>query len=230
MKSSFFILFIPLLFLSSCKKKEENVTVVFSLKNLTGKTTKNRAYSINDTAYRILFSNFEYIDFDNNTTLVKEVFLFHSTNKGFTFKAPKGNFKAFKFYFGVDKTINNTLPINYPATNPLSIENGMYWDMLKYRFLVVEGNIDNSPTKDQIPTSPFSMHLGSDTLYTEIPVLNIPKNGNTLQVEIDMCNLFILDNDVFEISNFSNHSTTAEIPKAISIKNNWINGISTKIE
>ncbi|HQG38185.1 MAG TPA: hypothetical protein PLK15_03585 [Chitinophagales bacterium] len=229
MKKNLFFLFIAFLFISSCKK-EDTITIVFNLKNLTGKTDKNRAYSINDTAYRILFSNFEFIDYNNHSTLVKEVFLFHSTDKGFTFKMPKGNFKSFKFYFGLDKATNNSIPMNFPAKNPLSVENGMYWDMLKYRFLVVEGNIDNSPTKDQTPTLPFSMHLGSDTLYSEIPVANLPQKGKTLQVNIDMRNLFVLDSTTFEISNFSNHSTSAEIPKAISIKNNWINGITTSIE
>lgn len=158
------------------------------------------------------------------------MFLFRSTHKGFTFKMPKGNFKTFKFYFGLDAATNNSIPMNFPASNPLSVESGMYWDMLKYRFLVVEGNIDNSPAKNQPPASPFSMHLGSDTLYTEIPVAVIPKNGKTVHISIDMRNLFVLDTDVFEISNFSNHSTTAELPKAISIKNNWINGITTTIE
>ncbi|HRB19658.1 MAG TPA: hypothetical protein PKZ14_06210, partial [Chitinophagales bacterium] len=57
----------------------------------------------------------------------------------------------------------------------------------------------------------------------------IPKNGTTLLCQFNLDSLFILDKEPFQITNFSNHSEPSEIPKAIEIKNSFINSFSSKL-
>lgn len=217
-------------FLFTACKKDDTVNVLFNFQNLQGTTAKGRAYVIDPAKNKLLFSNFEYVDAEGNVKLVKDAFLLKSSDNGFSFKVPSGSFSSFKFYFGLDKATNNAVPMSFPASSPLSVESGMYWDMLKYRFLIVEGDIDNSSTKDQTPAAPFSMHLGTDTMYAEIPVTGgVPMGGSTLQINLDMSKLFVLDEDTFEISNFSNHSSPSEIPNGVAIRNSFVNGISATV-
>ncbi|MFN8296477.1 MAG: MbnP family protein [Chitinophagales bacterium] len=215
------------LFLFSCKK-EKTTTVQFVV-NSSGKTPNGRNYSIDATKTRILFSNFKLITSTGSEVMVKDVFLYKTTDNSFSFKMPEGNFTGFRFSYGLDSSVNNTNPMSYPASSPLSVETSLYWDMLKYRFSVIEASIDNSPGKNQPPNSPFSMHLGSDTLYTVINSNVIPFNGSIVNIELDMDKLFVLDTDPFQIINFSNHSEPSEIARAVAIKNSFVNGIKTTL-
>ncbi len=223
-----FILIVFVFLLFSCKK-EDQVKVQFQIKS-TGKTPNGRNYSIDASKTKIFFSNFKFMDISGNEAMVKDVFLYQTlNNNNFNFVMPEGNFTSFKFSYGLDKTTNNFVPMSFPASSPLSVEEGMYWDMLKYRFSIIEANIDNSVTKDQAPNSPFSMHLGSDTLYAEVNVSNLPYKGSTLNIELDMDKLFVLDEDPFQIINFSNHSEPSEIARAVAIKNSFVSGIQTTL-
>ena len=211
----------------SCKK-EDKVKVQFTVKS-TGKTTNGRNYKIDASKTKILFSNFKLIDTVGNEVMLKDVFLYKNNNNKFTIDVPEGNYTAFKFSYGLDTALNNSNPMSYPASHPLSVEEGLYWDMLKYRFSIVEASIDNSPAKNQAPNSPFSMHLGSDTLYTQITTTNIPFKGSTVNIELDMDKLFVLDTDPFQLINFSNHSEPSEIVRAVAIRNSFISGIKVSI-
>ncbi len=225
-KALLIIIFSFLIF--SCKK-EEVTTVRFSIKS-TGLTTNGRSYTIDDSRTKIFFSNFKLFTSNGSEILVKDVFLYKtSKNNFFTFNMPDGEITGFKFSYGLDRAVNNTVPMSYSSSSPLSVEEGMYWDMIKYRFSVIEANIDNSPGKNQPPNSPFSMHLGSDTLYTVINSSVIPFNGSTVNIELDMDKLFVLDSDPFQIINFSNHSEPSEIDRAVAIKNSFVNGINIRL-
>ena len=228
MKKKWILILISICFILSCKKENDKVNVVFTIKS-TNKTANGRSYKIDDSKTRIFFSNFKYSDSSGAETVVKDVFLYKTNNNSFSFNFPKGNYTSFRFSFGLDKTTNNFVPMTFPASSPLSVEEGMYWDMLKYRFLIIEADIDDSSTKDQLPDSPFSMHLGTDTLYTEINVTDLPIKGSTLEIELDLDKLFVLDTDPFQIANFSNHCAPSEISRAVDIKNNFVPGIKTSV-
>ena len=214
--------------ISSCKKQDSDVLVEFTFKS-TNKTAYGRPYKLNTADMRILFSNFGFRDSADKLVLVKDIFLYKNDNASFRFTVPEGKFSSFQFSFGLDKVQNASIPSSFEASHPLSVESGLHWDMLKYRFIVIEGFVDNSPTKNQTPSSPFSMHLGSDTLYQMINVMGIPSKGSKLNIEMDMDKLFVLDGDPFQITNFSIHSEPSGIPKAIAIKNSFISGLITTI-
>lgn len=229
MNKNLILLCLCVSFIFSCKKNnDDKVNVVFTIKS-TNKTANGRSYKIDDSKTKIFFSNFKYIDSVGAETLVKDVFLYKTDNNNFSFDLPKGTYSSFRFSFGLDKTTNNFVPMSFPASSPLSVEEGMYWDMLKYRFLIIGADIDDSPTKDQLADSPFSMHLGTDTMYAEINVTSLPTKGSTLEIELDMDKLFVLDTDPFLISNFSNHSEPSEISRGVAIKNSFVSGIKTSV-
>ena len=228
MKSAIFLLFAICVISTSCKKEQE-VNVNFYIKE-TSKTANNRSYALELSKLKILFSNFKLTDNSSNDVIVKDVFLYKTSNSKFSFKIPEGNFESFSFSFGLDAATNNSIPTSFSAAHPLSVENGLYWDMLKYRFLVAEGNIDDSPLKNETPDAPFSMHLGTDTLYTTFTVTDVIYNGSSIDITMDLDKLFVLDSDPFQIINFSNHSEPSEISRGIQIKNSFVNGITTVVK
>ncbi|MDB5228679.1 MAG: hypothetical protein JWN78_2872 [Bacteroidota bacterium] len=226
-----------LLSILSCTKKNIGfgggpVRVNVMFENSSGKTSVNRSYNI-DIA-RLYLSHFELIDNAGNTKPVKDLLLANKDNdfdaNSFSFDLPSGTYTKLRFHFGLDPATNNSNPSTFDVSNPLSLSQDMYWGMLKYRFIVVEGQIDSSVAKNQIPANPFSMHLGTDTLYRQITSdLNSIKEGGQITIHIDLSKLFILDQNTFDITNFSNHSSTADIPNAIAITNNLTNAIHADI-
>jgi len=220
------------LLLTNCNKeetiKDNKVTVQFSFVNANGTTNANRFYNFDVAKTLVLFSNFEYVDAIGNATKVKDVFLVKQNNMSFKFDVPAGYYHAFRFSFGIDTSLNNRLPMSFPADNPLSVESGLYWDMLKYRFMVMQGNIDSSFAKNKTPNLPFSMHLGSDTLYTIINVPEVPLQNALVNIQIDLKSLMTLDAEPFKITNFSNHSEPSDITNAVAIKNSFVNNIKVE--
>lgn len=229
-KLSIFILFCAVI-ISSCKKQVDDVQVNIILENLSNKTSLGRNYSIDET--RFYLSNFKLTDNNGNEQKIKDIYLVKSgANNSFTFKISSGSFTKFIYSFGLDKTTNNSNPNDFEDANPLSTKQDMYWAMLKYRFIVTEAKIDSSTTKDKTPTQPFSMHLGSDTLYKviETSLLNKPiTKGSVITIKIDMNKIFALDAEPFNITNFSNHSEGSDIPKAIIIIDSLVSGIGTDL-
>ena len=231
MKLSSFIIPLCLLLAFSCKKQEEDVKVNITIENSPNKTAVNRNYTIEKT--RFYLSNFQLIDGNGNAVNVKDLILVKSGNQNsFTFNLPSGTFSSFRYSFGLDAATNNSNPSNFDDAHPLSTKQDMFWGMLKYRFIVTEGLLDSSTTKDKSPIVPYSMHLGSDTLYrviTQNIAGNKIKRGSVITIRVNMNNLFVLDQDNFNITNFSNHSDVSEIPKGILITDNFVNGIKTEI-
>lgn len=231
MKRIYFILLLSFLGILSCKKETDDVQININIENSPDKTTVNRNYTIDET--RFYLSNFQLEDASGNTVLLKDLLLVKSSsNNSFTLKAPAGSFTKFNFSFGLDKATNNLDPNGFDDNNPLSTKQDMYWNMLKYRFIVTEGKLDSSIAKNKIPSVPFSMHLGSDTLYrvisTDLAGKQITK-GSVINISINLNKLFVLDKDTFNITNFSNHSDVAQIPKAIAIVDSFVSGFKTDI-
>ena len=231
MNKNVLILIFCVLSLFSCKKEVDDVQVNIIIENLVNKTAVNRSYTIEES--RFYLSNFKLINANGNELLLKDILLVkNGNNNSFTFKMPKGSFTKFNYSFGLDKTTNNSNPNSFEDANPLSVKQDMYWAMLKYRFIVTEGKLDSSIAKNKTPTQPFSMHLGSDTLYRVIEIDLVNKSitkGSVITIRVNLNKIFALDEDTFNITNFSNHSEVADIPKAIIIVDNLVNGIKTEI-
>lgn len=231
MRFKWLIVIISVFVFFSCKKTSTQgikINVVFD--NLSGKSDVDRAYSI-DSA-RLYLSNFQLIDNDGNPVTIKDLILVRSEKpdyeNSFQVEMPKGNYTKLRFSYGLDIATNNSNPAVYSPEHPLSLNQDMYWGMLKYRFLVVEAKIDSSAARNQTPVNSFSMHLGNDTLYRTITkeYASISK-GDEITIHLDFQKIFVLDQLAYNINNFSNHSDVSQIPKAILITDAFVNGITT---
>lgn len=220
-----------LLLIVSCKKEETSdfITVSIQHSNMSGVTSQNRYYTLDSML--VYLSNFIFEDSAGNFYPVKEVYLYKSgENNTFQINRPKAALKKFYFSFGLNPAQNNANPVSFPIEHPMSREQGMYWDMLKYRFLVAEGSIDSTTSGAASIQNVFSMHLGSDTLYRVLSTNSIPQAGGTYRISLNASDLFVLDEANFRLSNFSNHSTDESMPNAISITDAFTDGIMITAE
>ena len=208
----------------SCKKNDTN-RVLFFIKT-THQTPDSRNY--NFSKLKIYFSGFRIYDHSGNPTLLKDVVLVKNTEDGFSFQFPNGNYHKLTFGFGLDSTLNSSDPTVFDATHPLSLEQDMYWGMIKYRFLVLEGSVDSSSSKTNSPNTPYSMHLGTDSIYQQITFIEQLIQGSNIEITLDLDQVFKHAADPYNPIDFSNQSTTSEIPKTIEISRNFVNGITIK--
>lgn len=98
----------------------------------------------------------------NTATELKDVALFNYKNGSSLLvmdTTPSGDYASFKFTLGLDTVLNNSSPSSFPISHPLSTAQSMYWGMLKYRFVVMEGIIHDSTGKE---IGSVSYHTGVD--------------------------------------------------------------------
>jgi hypothetical protein len=210
---------------TACKK--ENNTEVQVLFHTSGKTAVGRSFTFNK--FNVYLSDFYLLNAIGDTTYIKDVMLAKlNADNSFSTDVPK-EIQKFGFSFGLSPQLNNSIPESFPASHPLSVEQDMYWGMLKYRFLVIDGgNVDTSYARNQTPVMPFSYHLGTDTLYRKL-VFNRPVvDGDKVKIVLDIDKLFVLDSTRFNLNNFSNHSDPGQIPNAIKMVDAFISGISVQ--
>ncbi len=76
-------------------------------------------------------------------------------------------------HVGVPKEINHSDPSLWPPRHPLTLQDpSMHWGWAGgYRFLVVEGKVDND--NDDIPETPFEYHSLGDNLYKAVVTTGI---------------------------------------------------------
>jgi hypothetical protein len=143
---------------------------------------------------------------------------------------PSNSIASLIFSVGLDPAQNNSNPVIFPAGHPLSLDKDMHWGMLKYRFLVAEGGMDSTASKTGPVNFPFSIHLGSDTLYREKFFYLATRNFSELHIQIDPLMLFWgyalppLD----PRHHYSNHSSPSEIPEGIELIDNFASRITLK--
>ena len=158
------------------------------------------------------------------------VFLFDlGKNEKITGSLPENHYTKLKFDLGLNTALNNIDPNPFSALHPLSRDQDMFWDMLKYRFVVMEGLRDT--TKMNLYNFPFSYHLGGEEFLRNI-VLNIDWNiksseNSTLPFRFDLDKIFTDGTDNIDILTFfSYHSIDDQ--KEIKLK--MMDNISNSFE
>jgi hypothetical protein len=97
------------------------------------------------------------------------------------------NIQAVGFGLGVDEAHNHLDPTLYPADHPLALhEPSMHWGWAGgYRFLVVEGKIDNN--NDGNPESTFEYHCLGNQLYDTTTVNGaVQAQNGTLNIALTL--------------------------------------------
>jgi hypothetical protein len=224
-------------FLFSCKK-DNNTSISFYMES--GLSTSSSVDSVNGraasfTAFRCYISNVRLVTSANDTVSLSDYYLYeYSPGSVATVAEIDGpGFLITKILLsvGLDKTLNNSNPVSFPAGHPLSLDKDMYWGMLKYRFIVSEGAIDSTEAKNGTVNFPFSIHLGTDTLYRELSFpVSIPGNTDVF-IKADPTKMFSGPEGILDMRDYySNHSSPLEIPDAIKLMNNFAAGISIRTQ
>lgn len=221
----YIFLLLSALFIFSCKKREDGNKVLFKFQ-IPSEMANGRNLSV--SKLKIYFSNFMIYNDAGDSTLIKDVILVKNPEEGFSFVLPRGNYKKLVFDFGLNKILNSTDPTTISAAQPLSLEQDMYWGMIKYRFLVIEGNIDSTASKSSAPNTPYSIHLGTDTLWRQITFNDSLRNNTNIEIHLNLQDIFKHAADAYNPLDYGNQSTTSDIPQAISITNNFVNGITVQ--
>ncbi len=97
----------------------------------------------------------------------------------YTFNLPDGNYSKLRMGVGLDSTLNASDPLSFPNDNPLAAYQGMYWDMIKYRFAIIEGIVSPEDSNRIL----VAYHPGTDPLYKEVEFdIDLSNSGITYDV------------------------------------------------
>lgn len=225
--------------LFSCKKesaKDLGIYIDGAIK--TGSipdTVDGRAVSAG--AFRVYLSKIRLVTESGDTLSVADYILYDYPADGLSKRIASLSLSGKRiskllFSVGLYPELNNSNPVTFPAGHPLSLDKDMHWGMLKYRFIVLEGAFDSTATKSGTPNFPFSLHLGTDTLYRElaIPVYGYGGNLGELHIVLDPLGVYQGYGELpLDMRHFySNHSSPAEIPDAIELMDNFVSRITTR--
>jgi len=119
-------------------------------------------------------------------------------------------FQAFGFGVGVDQAHNHLDPTLYPAGHPLAIgDPSMHWGWAGgYRFLVVEGKIDNN--NDGVLESTFEYHCLGNVLYETSRIEGFVQAQNgALQINV-LLDYTLLFQNMSMSGNLIHHGSSAQ--------------------
>ena len=161
---------------------------------------------------------------------VKEVFLYKwGADEFIQVSIPAGIYDSLVFGLGLSESLNNSNPNAFPDNHPLSMAQDMFWPMLKYRFVVMEGAVDTTLSKTGVVNFPLTYHLGADDLYRTISrafTFTVEEGENrTVNIPVELNSIFDGPGGTIDMrTHFSNHSTDME--KAAIM----INNLATQME
>ncbi|NND93650.1 MAG: hypothetical protein HKN45_02230 [Flavobacteriales bacterium] len=126
----------------------------------------------------LYLSDISLIKSNGDTVYLSEIDLFDldGPDETRTYDVPVGDYVGLVYHVGVPKRLNSMdnpdfMISIYGPDSPLNVQNGMYWAWATgYRFLIYEGRLDTTPQNPNDIPSFYSIHLGKDTLYTQIEV------------------------------------------------------------
>jgi len=144
------------------------------------------------------------------------------------FTVPAGEYSGVSFAIGVPNEANHSDPTNYPAEHPLSEFRGKHWTWNSgYRFIMTDGWIDSTETKEGIMDAPFLFHCGTDTLYRPLTYTGHSftiENGqtHTFGFEFDPSRMFYNENETLDMVNDNVTHTGDFFSIALRITDNFV--------
>ncbi len=201
------LLLASIVFFTSCEddvKKTYEKKAEFSVSlesnsipaNLHDTVDFSAEYRLYLSTFKAYLSNITLIEEGGKEVLIKDIALIsldHDQTSRFTVNLPSGKYTKMRIGIGLDPEQNDSDPNSFTDNNnPLSSYQGMYWSMVKYRFVVLEGLA--IARKDTV-NIPFAYHTGTDPLYQVITFdtdVNASSSalGYSFNLSIDLNTLF----------------------------------------
>ncbi len=235
----YLVIFCLTALITGCKKEtfdpieySENIEVrIHTLLNGT-EIVKNTALNFNDTVQlnladlKFYISGITFINEKNQEEKAafkaydENVFLYQLGNSGkLSLIVPPGKYKSIAFNVGLTPEINDLNPNQFTASHPLSRDQDMYWDMMKYRFFVLDGKADY-PVKGNF-THVMSYHLGGDeylrTVELPFEITLTDSKVSALNIYFDLEKVF---KDIDWTTFFSFHSIQDEKENGLKMMDN----------
>jgi len=220
-------------FMFSCKKGEQpvpylqlriqpvdNALPLSPGEEVTG--DDGRQFLLN--TFRFYMSNISAVKSSGSTVLLKDVFLYKwGSAESLTLDIPPGSYDSLVFGLGLTPEQNLSNPSAFENSHPLSIAQDMYWPMLNYRFVLMEGTVDTALDKTGPVNFPTAYHLGSDILYrrVSIPWKVVVEEGDNpeLILPVELKAIFNGPGGIIDMrTHFSNHTT--DLTKAVIMVDN----------
>lgn len=228
------LLLTALVVLASCKKESVPSTsftfrlqaVHQTLPVVAGNevsTSDGRKFFLQDM--RVYICDIVAVKASGERVPLKDVFLFRwGVNEAITMAIPPGDYDSLLFGLGLSPDLNNSNPNAFPDSHPLSIAQDMFWPMLKYRFILMEGAVDTSAAKSGVVNFPLTYHLGADELFRPIAIpyrFSISEGEKReLVFPVELSEIFDGPAGTIDLrTHFSNHST--DMPKATIMVDNF---------
>lgn len=252
MKFHFLIGLLVFWMFSSCTKESTsdiaNVELTWSASLDDNKLSSNTVYEhpqgfpFRMTDFKIYFSNFTLKDDKGNIVPLQMkdtpgaeqgVFLFWlDKNMSFTGYVPSGRYIQLNFDIGLRPELNDLNPNQFPKEHPLSRNADMFWDMTKYRFMVLEGAADN--LKNGSYSLVYTYHIGGDDFLRNTSInidLNVNESGQTsVPLAIDFRRLFSDRATPIDMTTFfSYHSQSLGFEEGMRMMNYLNEGIFTEM-
>lgn len=229
MSKNVWILFVLIFFVTACNKKEDKKYIILNFKdNLNNHSTTIDGRQVVLTKFKLYISNIKFITNTDDTILIKDIDLYTlENNLQFKYQNTEHqNIKSLIFSIGLDSLQNSLIPSNFPDNHPLSLEQDMHWGMIKYRFLVAEGILDSSISKNQLPDFPVSLHLGRDELYRTLSFNLDNLSEGAITIMLNYNKMFERRDMILDPRNyFSIHSNLSEMIIANELMTNFAAGI-----
>lgn len=243
MKFPFFTGFLALLMLSGCTKESTsdvaNVELSWGVSLDDNKLSTNTVYEhpqgfpFRMTDFKIYFSNFSLKDDKGNIVPLQMkdtpgaeqgVFLFWlDKNTSFAGYVPAGRYTQLNFDVGLRPELNDLNPNQFPKEHPLSRNTDMFWDMTKYRFIVLEGAADN--LENGSFSLIYSYHLGGDDFLRNKSIdidLNVTESGkSSIPLALNIRRLFSDGDNLIDMTTFfSYHSQPSGFEEGMKMMTN----------
>ena len=239
----FFVIIGVILFLSSCKKSEnQKATVQLHFQTqAAGADYAFSSYYTNGDGIKLRFevlqfyvADIRFVNKKGKEVEAAEIALIKCGVDGSgsaSVKIPAGDYTAIRFGIGVPQELNEKGPSEFTEPDhPLNSTQNTYWGMNgMYRFVMIDGKYDL--TGDGTDEGGFSYHTGFSDCYREVELahnFSFDRKGDyDLNIGIDVTKLFYVDGSMINVTSESNfHGDYADIDLAIRLSDNFAAALS----
>jgi hypothetical protein len=182
------------------------------------------------TKFRIYLSNINLVKANGDKTPITEVALTDvgdESTGSFSTAIEAGNYNSVEIDLGLNPVLNDSDPTSFPTDHPLSTFNQMYWSMLKYRFLILEGRSNISGTLGSNDDVLHAYHPGTNPSFRQVS-FNLDSSfsdklnsGNVnLELVFDLDEIFTTEPAIDMVAEPQTHSEPVDIAIAVKMMNN----------